>query len=62
METTTYHFRLEYKDHLIDIKGTYNGEVFKINSIEPISKDLNISEEIKIEELENHILKTRFNK
>lgn len=62
METTTYHFRLKYKNHLIDVKGVYDCTNFKINSIEPISKDLNTSEEIKTDELEKHILKTRFNK
>lgn len=61
MEATTYIIETDYNNCQLVVKGVYNGSSFKIETIEPLYEGQSIVIPL-FKDLENHILKTKFNK
>ena len=59
METTDYTIETLYNGSELKVSGTYNGETFKAETIEPLHEGGQIII-TSFKELENHILKTKF--
>ena len=59
METTDYTIETNYNGNELKVTGTYNGETFKAETIEPLHEGGQIIIP-SFKELENHIFKTKF--
>ena len=59
METTDYTIETKYNGSELKVTGTYNGETFKAETIEPLHEGGQIIIP-SFKELEFHIIKTKF--
>lgn len=59
METTDYTIETKYNGSELKVSGTYNGETFKAETIEPLHEGGQITIP-SFEDLEKYILKTTF--
>ena len=59
METTDYTIETNYNGSELKVSGTYNGETFKAETIQPLHEGGQITIP-SFKELENYILKTTF--
>lgn len=61
MEATTYLMELKFNNNELKVKGVYNGETFKVETVEPLYENgqMTIS---SFEDLSKYILATKFKK
>lgn len=61
METTTYLMELKFNGNELKVKGVYNGENFKVETVEPLYENGQMIITC-FEDLSKHILSTKFKK
>ena len=61
MEATTYLMEIKFKGNELKVKGNYNGETFKVETVEPLYENGEFAIS-SFEDLSNYILSTKFKK